>query len=196
MPHSITSVETVLAKSQTHGAARFLLTVIATHMNAGGLAWPSVKTLAKETHFGERYVHRLLKTLHASHELDIDEGKGPFGANLYRLGGLLTTPHTADIEEGVVYGSDGVVYGSDERPQRVVPEPPEGTSKMKVNKGTTVSLAHEEDERRKEVATIVASFVGSHRIPPPVTDLEARKAYLRRQAEQLAAEERERQSRQ
>ena len=177
MPHSITAVDTVLAKSQAHGAARFLLTVIATHMNAGGLAWPSVKTLAEETHFGERYVHRLLKILRASTELDIQEGKGPFNANLYRLGGLLATPHLADLEEGVVYGSEGVVYGSEDGPQGVVPEPPKGTSKIKVQEGKDDLLTQGKGEETRPqdtdplylatVKALVSTFVETHALEPP-----------------------------
>lgn len=143
MPHSISSVDTVLAKSQAKGAVRFLLTVIAHHMNAGGYAWPSVATLCVETGFGERYVHRLLKTLQHSHELDIQVGKGPSGANLYRLGGLLATPHERHGDDGVVYESTGVVYRSEDEGQEVVYAPPEGTASLEGKEGHAGSLAHE-----------------------------------------------------
>jgi Helix-turn-helix domain len=126
MPHSITSVDTVLAKSQAKGAARFLLTVIAHHMNAGGYAWPSVATLCRETGFGKRYVLRLLDTLTASKELGVQVRQGPSGANLYCLGGLLaTTPHPP-TDRVVVYSSDLVVYGSDDESHVVADRPPEG----------------------------------------------------------------------
>lgn len=52
IPH----VNTVLDKSQLHGAPRFVLTVIAHHRNAGGYAWPSVRTLAHETGYSKTHV--------------------------------------------------------------------------------------------------------------------------------------------
>jgi Helix-turn-helix domain len=157
MPHSITSVDTVLAKSQAKGAARFLLTVIAHHMNAGGYAWPSIATLCRETDFGERYVHRLLKTLQISGELSIDVGQGPGGVNLYRLGGLLATPQHPPTDEGVVYGSEEVVYSSDDEGQVVVARPPEGKA-LEGTEDKAGSLSHQ------SVISIVGTIVPTHQI--------------------------------
>jgi hypothetical protein len=57
-------------KFSNHGGNLLLLELaIADHINREGLAWPSIKYLAKKTKLSERHIHRLLKQLEISGEL-------------------------------------------------------------------------------------------------------------------------------
>jgi hypothetical protein len=72
------------SKQQKAGALLILL-AIADYANDHGVAWPSVRTLAKKTRMSKRNVQRWFIILQCSGELQISRNKGPHGSNLYKI---------------------------------------------------------------------------------------------------------------
>jgi hypothetical protein len=63
-----------------------LMLAIAGHVNADGMAWPSVARLARLVRLTERQTHNLIRTLVESGELAIDRAGGGRGrSNRYRI---------------------------------------------------------------------------------------------------------------
>jgi hypothetical protein len=66
---SIQKMAEVWKFSRNGGSLLLVEIAIADHINGAGLAWPSVKHLAKKTKLSERQIHRLIKQLEKSGEL-------------------------------------------------------------------------------------------------------------------------------
>lgn len=81
---SVEAVRHVLEQSQTKGAQRLILIVIAEHADSNGIAWPSVQTIARLAHCSERFVQKTIKALKSS-ELVIAKGGGRGRSNRYRI---------------------------------------------------------------------------------------------------------------
>lgn len=73
---SIKIVEAVLDHSQATGAARFVLTVLATYANDKGECWPAINTIAKRTKFTPRYVTKLIRELENLGEIETRHSTG------------------------------------------------------------------------------------------------------------------------
>ena len=83
---SMSTVAQVRTSSKSHGSARTLLLVIASHVNPDtGWAWPSLDTLARETALTRRHVIRLITHLEALGELEVRRGHGRGHVNFYRV---------------------------------------------------------------------------------------------------------------
>ena len=75
---SISTVAQVRSSSKSHGSARTLLLVIASHVNPDtGWAWPSLDTLAHETGLQRRRTIDLVHLLEGLGELEVRRGPGP-----------------------------------------------------------------------------------------------------------------------
>ncbi len=97
----------VWKKSRNQRTAMLLLLAIADHAHDDGKgAFPSIPTLARKTRQTERNVQLLLKTLEASSELDILEGQGPHGCNLYHINIKLLESYS-DWESQDIESDDG-----------------------------------------------------------------------------------------
>ena len=83
---SISTVAQVRSSSKSHGSARTLLLVIASHVNPDtGWAWPSLDTLADEIARTRRHVIRLIAELETLGELEVRRGHGRGHVNFYRV---------------------------------------------------------------------------------------------------------------
>jgi Helix-turn-helix domain len=72
--------------SKSRGNAKFLLFVIASHINPQlGWAWPSLETLAHETTLSKPTVLKLIDALIALGELEVVRGRGRGHSNRYRI---------------------------------------------------------------------------------------------------------------
>ncbi len=81
---SIRIMSLVWERSQHKGSELLLLLAIADNANDQGVAYPSIRTLAKKTRLRERTVQYLLRDkLEPSGELRISTGTGPHGCNEY-----------------------------------------------------------------------------------------------------------------
>jgi hypothetical protein len=95
---SVQAISWVIEKSRHKGNSFVVLLMIANHAKSDGSgAWPSIKTLSKESRISERTVQRTIRRLtryqHGFHsELTIDKGKGPHGCNLYSIPGVKLSP--------------------------------------------------------------------------------------------------------
>lgn len=77
-------------RSTVSGNSLLVLLAIADHANdAGGGAWPSVRTLAAKVRIDERSVRRILRRLETAGMISVDVSGGPGGANVYTV---LMTP--------------------------------------------------------------------------------------------------------
>jgi Helix-turn-helix domain len=91
---SMSTVAQVRSSSKSHGSARTLLLVIASHVNPDtGWAWPSLDTLADEIARTRRHVIRLITELETLGELEVRRGHGRGHVNFYRV--HLTQAETA-----------------------------------------------------------------------------------------------------
>ena len=83
---SISTVAQVRSSSKSHGSARTLLLVIASHVNPDtGWAWPSLDTLARETGLQRRRTIDLIHLLEDIGELEVRRGQGRGHVNFYRV---------------------------------------------------------------------------------------------------------------
>jgi Helix-turn-helix domain len=93
-PMSIAIMTQVWQRSQHKGSELLLLLAIADNANDQGVAYPSVRTLAKKTRLSARQVKRLIKVVELSGELRVSYETGPRGCNEYSilLGGDKMSP--------------------------------------------------------------------------------------------------------
>ena len=83
---SMSTVAQVRSSSKSHGSARTLLLVIASHVNPDtGWAWPSLDTLAHETGLQRRRTIDLIHLLEGLGELEVRRGHGRGHVNFYRV---------------------------------------------------------------------------------------------------------------
>ena len=83
---SISTVAQVRSSSKSHGSARTLLLVIASHVNPDtDWAWPSLDTLARETGLQRRRTIDLIHLLEGLGELEVRRGHGRGHVNFYRV---------------------------------------------------------------------------------------------------------------
>jgi hypothetical protein len=102
--------------SKRSGTELVVLLAIADYVNdgKGGVAWPSVATLAKRARRSERQTQRILGNLEKSGELQISPGAGPNGTNLYKV------PLTA----GAPPAGENTVTGDKSSLETVIPAVP------------------------------------------------------------------------
>jgi hypothetical protein len=82
----MSTVAQVRSSSKSHGSARTLLLVIASHVNPDtGWAWPSLETLAHETGLQRRRTIDLIHLLEDIGELEVRRGHGRGHVNFYRV---------------------------------------------------------------------------------------------------------------
>ena len=119
---SVQAITWVLEQSDSRLAARHVLISIANHADREGKnSWPSVETIAFESHLSKREVQRSFKILTESGELEVETGAGPRGTNRYSLPKMsprqVVTPDKSDTkkEEG------GDIYV--EKRDQMSPEP-------------------------------------------------------------------------
>jgi hypothetical protein len=82
---SIRMMTLVWDQSQHKGSELLLMLAIADNANDQGVAYPSIRTLAKKTRLHPHHVKKLLRVLEASGELITKVGAGPRGCNEYRV---------------------------------------------------------------------------------------------------------------
>src|SRR4029450_11008810 len=81
---SISTIAQVRPSSKSHGSARTLLLVIASHVNPDtGWAWPSLDTLDRETSLERRRTIDLIHLLEDIGELEVRRGHGRGHVNFY-----------------------------------------------------------------------------------------------------------------
>jgi helix-turn-helix protein len=80
---SISIMTLVWSESQHKGSELLLLLAIADNANDQGVAYPSLRTLAKKTRMSRRNVIFLIKKLAESGELRVGIGTGPRRTNTY-----------------------------------------------------------------------------------------------------------------
>jgi hypothetical protein len=80
---SIRIMTEVWQHSQHKGSELLLMLAIADNANDQGVAFPSLRTLARKTRLASRHVRRLLRVLEHSGELSISIGTGARGCNEY-----------------------------------------------------------------------------------------------------------------
>lgn len=103
---SISTVAQVRSSSKSHGSARTLLLVVASHVNPDtGWAWPSLATLARETAVTVQHVIRLIRGLEALGELEVRRGHGRGHVNFYRILEIpaessISMPRKSNISKG------------------------------------------------------------------------------------------------
>jgi len=95
---SIKLMADVWEHADAKGSELLLLLAIADNANDSGEAWPGVKTLAKKTRLSKRNVQYLIRRLEIKGLLQVEEGKGPRGCNLF----------TPIIDRGCNPASEGV----------------------------------------------------------------------------------------
>jgi len=111
---SISTVAQVRSSSKSHGSARTLLLVIASHVNPDtGWAWPSLDRLADETALTRRHVIRLITQLEALGELEVRRGHGRGHVNFYHV-------HLAPADRGPALPAEKVTSpsGKGDMPRR------------------------------------------------------------------------------
>lgn len=95
---SVQAISWVIEKSKHKGNSFVVLLMIANHARSDGTgAWPSIKTLARESRISERTVQRTIKRLirfqnGRDSELICDVGRGPNGCNMYSIPGVKVSP--------------------------------------------------------------------------------------------------------
>jgi hypothetical protein len=82
---SIRMMTQVWDQSQHKGSELLLLLAIADNANDQGVAYPSVRTLAKKTRLSRRSVQYLINKVEQSGELRVSVGTGPHGCNEYHI---------------------------------------------------------------------------------------------------------------
>ncbi|MDQ3831906.1 MAG: helix-turn-helix domain-containing protein [Candidatus Tectomicrobia bacterium] len=82
---SIAIMTHVWQRSQHKGSELLLLLAIADNANDQGIAYPSVRTLAKKTRLSRRNVQYLINKVEQSGELRVSVGTGPHGCNEYHI---------------------------------------------------------------------------------------------------------------
>ena len=83
---SVQAISWVIEHSKHKGNSFVVLLMIANHARSDGTgAWPSVRTLARESRVSTRTVRYSFQDLKDSGELSIEKGRGPSGTNLYSL---------------------------------------------------------------------------------------------------------------
>lgn len=76
----------VIDNSRHKGSKFVVLLMIANHAHSDGTgAWPAAETLARESRITARHVVRIIPKLVTSGELEVQQGGGPRGTNLYSL---------------------------------------------------------------------------------------------------------------
>ncbi len=69
-------------KRQSH---LLVLLAIADHADDQGVAYPSVGRIAEKSRMSKRQVQRVLRDLVADDRLEIEEGAGPYGTNIFKV---------------------------------------------------------------------------------------------------------------
>lgn len=97
------AISWVIKNSKSIRGCRLVLLLIANYAKDNGTgAWPSLRTLAKQTRLSERQVRYCLRRLEKSGELHTQREKGPYGTNLYsfpKMGGT-RLPRGGQLEAG------------------------------------------------------------------------------------------------
>jgi len=149
---SVQAMSWVIQNSTHKGNSLVVLLMIANHAKSDGTdAWPSVKTLAREARVSSRTIQYTIRRLKKSGELNIQEGAGPAGANLYSLPkmgaqNLRTVPHSstqANCIGGAQTAAEGGATTIAPEPsfdttvinlqRRAVPRTPERTSRKETD---------------------------------------------------------------
>jgi|SRR5208283_31130 len=83
---SVQAMSWVIDNSEHKLGSLLVLLMIANHAKSDGTdAWPSVRTIARESRLSETQTHRCIRKLQRSRELAVEVGGGPHGTNLYHL---------------------------------------------------------------------------------------------------------------
>lgn len=136
---SIEAYKAVWSESRAQGSARLIMLCIADHADKAGVAWPSEKTMAKETLVSERQVMRVIPQLIEMGELVIEErphGRGNTAVYRITLPSLTTgkddtmSPIT-DSEKGDTMSRKGDMVSRKgdtmSPPSRIIKEPTRAT---------------------------------------------------------------------
>jgi hypothetical protein len=95
---SIRMMTLVWDQSQHKGSELLLLLAIADNANDQGIAYPSVRTLAKKIRMSRRNTQYLISKIEQTGELRVAVGAGPRGCNEYRIE---LSPGGANFAQGV-----------------------------------------------------------------------------------------------
>jgi len=82
---SIRVMDRVWEHSQQSSGALLVLLAISDFADDDGIAFPSIRTLARKARLSERQVQRVIAELVAAQELTITPGQGRAGSHLYRV---------------------------------------------------------------------------------------------------------------
>lgn len=129
---SVQAMAWVIENSQAQLGDFIVLLMVANHANADGTgAWPSVKTLARESRLSERATQYCLRSLEKLGELTTVTGGGPRGTNSYSVNmkqaQLLRGANSAGVQAVTVSCGNGYEL----RAEGVHPSAPEPSSTIK-----------------------------------------------------------------
>jgi hypothetical protein len=102
---SVQIMSRVWNRSRQSGGALLVLLAIADFADDRGLAYPSVRTLARKARLSERHVQRVIGELVAANELVVEPTRGLRGVHLFRILVDGRDPRSADPRQDVVGGS-------------------------------------------------------------------------------------------
>lgn len=120
VPLSVQAISWVIDESKHKLGNLVVLLMIANHAKSDGSgAWPSVPTLARESRMSERQVQRCIRLLEKSGELQVSNGTGPHGCNVYAISTGVTNCH----QGGRQIGHRGVTFTTERGDIAVSPEP-------------------------------------------------------------------------
>lgn len=162
---SIQTMSRVWEHSNLGSTQLLLLLAIADFSNDEGVAWPSVRTLARKIRMSERNTHYLLTKIIKTGELAIEKNKGPRGCNLFRVQ-ILQGANLSGMQQvalgGAMDGAKGVQPTAPEpsvirqRTASAIPSPSNNPKKHLFDLG--VSILTQAGESEKAARTFLAKF--------------------------------------
>jgi hypothetical protein len=169
---SISTVAQVRTSSKSHGSARTLLLVIASHVNPDtDWAWPSLDTLAHETGLQRRRTIDLIHILERLGELEVRRGQGRGHVNFYRIitpGEKVQSPPRkgaiSPAEKVQSSARKGAISGA-EKVQSVAPESIREREKKGALPAPAFSLSSDKPEAQSPFWCNEHGFSHSERLP-------------------------------
>jgi len=163
---SVQAISWVIENSKHKGNSFVVLLMIANHARSDGTgAWPSIKTLARESRVSDRTVQRTIKRLtrfthHIHPELKVQEGKGPHGCNMYEIPGVKLSPTGCQTRQvGVSDTVTGVVSRMSPEPSfnRPIQQPSNTARKL----APEILHAHNQNQKQKRLEVEAEVRVGA-----------------------------------
>jgi len=121
---SLEAITAAWRNSRQKGGALLVVLALADYADDNGLSWPSIERLASKARLSDRQTQAVLRDLATAGEIAIERGRGPKGANRYRIllpihwGAVSSPPKEAGVQPatpgGEVSSTEGVLPTSPE----------------------------------------------------------------------------------